>query len=56
MHIPFRACILRVEDNCPIQDGGEFVNPERNRLLGDLVQISEQLNDSMLNALPDVYV
>ena len=32
-----RTCMLRIEDNCPIQDGGEFVNPDRNRLVGDLV-------------------
>jgi hypothetical protein len=29
-----RTCMLRIEDNCPIQDGGEFVNVACNRSHG----------------------
>jgi hypothetical protein len=51
-----RTCMLMIEDNCPLQDGGEFVNVACNRLLGELIQIPEQLNGSTTKELPDANV
>jgi hypothetical protein len=48
--------MLMIEDNCPLQDGGEFVNVACNRLLGELIQIPEQLNGSTTKELPDANV